>query len=95
MKGDLAFMGDLAVFADTKVKKILYIGNGEFVENDDFFVACKEGMKGNITLEYSDEKLLVRSNVPIMLKTKNGRIREKLKLKKEIVYHQAANEIFK
>lgn len=94
IKGGQTFMGDLAVFAETKEKNILYLGNGECVENNDFLVTCEKGMKGDVTLEYSDERLLIRSNVPIVVKIKNERIRGRLNLKKEIVYNQAADEIF-
>lgn len=94
IKGGQTFMGDLAVFAETKEKNIFYLGNGECVENNDFLVTCEKGMKGDVTLEYSDERLLIRSNVPIVVKIKNERIRGRLNLKKEIVYNQAADEIF-
>ena len=59
IKGGQTFMGDLAVFAETKEKNILYLGNGECVENNDFLVTCEKGMKGDVTLEYSDERLLI------------------------------------
>lgn len=95
IKEGMAFIGDLAVFADTKMKKVLYVGNGELVENDDFIVMCNEGVKGDITLEYSDEILLIRSNVPFMIKTKNRRIREKFKLEEEISFDKPVNETFK
>ncbi len=54
---------DWTVFADTKGKNTIYVGNGFSAEDENFIVKAKK--KGDFFLEYDQKHLLVRSNTPI------------------------------
>ena len=66
--------GDWNIFAKTKGKNVIYIGNGTLAEDENFKIKAKT--KGNFFLEYDRKHLLIRSNIPIEIEPKNKSIGE-------------------
>lgn len=81
--------GDWNIFAKTKGKNVIYIGNGTLAEDENFKIKAKT--KGNFFLEYDRKHLLIRSNIPIEIEPKNKSIGEKLK---GINYMNAGEKLF-
>lgn len=73
---------DWNIFANTKGKKMIYVGSGTFAEDENFKIKAKK--KGDFFLEYDQKHLLVRTNIPIEVIPKNKWMNDKLKGKNHI-----------
>lgn len=77
---------DFTVFAKQKGKNIVYVGNGTFVENEDFKVESEK--RGDFYMEYDQTLLFVRSNCPIKVQAKN-------RMLKKTFYMTGGEDVFK
>lgn len=77
---DLRCQADLGVFALEGKKHILYVGNGNLIENEDFLVQSVDASKGDILVEYSQGDLRIKSAVKVHVKVKKRSIRRQYKL---------------
>lgn len=91
----MSFMGDFGVWADMPEKRILYMGNGKSIENEDFLVECTGNTEGDVLLEYTEQEILVRTNGAVIIEIKNEKLGKKFNLKQRMVYDSSVDTIFK
>ena len=83
VEDDLRCAADLAVFSRDGQKQLLYVGQGDLIENEDFQIQCVDAAKGNVSVEYSSDKLQIKSDVKVLVKVKKRSLRKRFKLSSE------------
>lgn len=83
VEGNLQCAADLAVFGSDAKKKILYVGHGSSIENEDFLIQTTDASLGDVLVEYSEDELVVKSNQKIQVKVKKRSLRKAFKLSSE------------
>jgi hypothetical protein len=76
--GEKSCSADWGVFSETTTSFSLYLGNGLFIENEDYKIEVLGGVKGSASLEQVSDKLIISSANSVRLTVKNSKLKKQI-----------------